>query len=66
MRDFVSQLAAAKRASQKALGCDPASAQWAVIVPAANYDALMAALKRRRDKRNARRRELYRLRKAGK
>jgi hypothetical protein len=67
MRDIVQQIAAAKRAAREAMaGVDPAKVQYVKFMRSDHFNALIAEIERRRQKRLARRRELYRLRKGKK
>jgi hypothetical protein len=61
--DFIAYLAKAKLASQAALADMPTDGAWGVVISEKSYRRFVAAVERIRQKRLARRRELYRLRK---
>jgi hypothetical protein len=61
--DFVQRIADAKRASQGALAGMPSDGRFVIVLTADHYDKSMFAIAAIREKRLARRRELYRLRK---
>jgi hypothetical protein len=64
--DFIAYLAEAKRTSQAALADMPDDAEWGIVISQKRYARILAAAERIRQKRLARRRELYRLRKGKK